>query len=109
MIDNSGVLASYICEPIREYLKIRDDTVRTIVTGLTDSENSALFQEVKLHSSTPFDNEIMLRINSYLCFVSLRPARSLPLMMMRVTMALTGSLIKWTWTFSRQSQIQCLI
>jgi hypothetical protein len=35
-----------VCEPVREYLKNRGDTVRCIVASLTDSANSVLSKEV---------------------------------------------------------------
>lgn len=44
VIDASGAFAAYVCDPVREYLKQRDDTVRCIVTRITDS-NSSLFEE----------------------------------------------------------------
>ncbi len=46
LLDPSGVLLEAICEPIKSYLRKREDTVRCIVTSLTDDSNSELFEEL---------------------------------------------------------------
>ncbi|KAJ0401858.1 hypothetical protein P43SY_007792 [Pythium insidiosum] len=46
-LDPRGVLLETLSEPVKEYLKQRKDTVRCIVTSLTDEENSDLFEELR--------------------------------------------------------------
>ncbi|GBG30278.1 Anaphase-promoting complex subunit 2 [Hondaea fermentalgiana] len=46
LVDTSGVLLEAISEPIKSYLRKREDTVRCIVTSLTDDSNSELFEEL---------------------------------------------------------------
>ena len=46
MVDGSGGLGDAACAPVREYLKQRPDTVRTIVTMLTEEANTSLMREV---------------------------------------------------------------
>uniref|UniRef100_A0A7S2SKH5 Anaphase-promoting complex subunit 2 n=1 Tax=Mucochytrium quahogii TaxID=96639 RepID=A0A7S2SKH5_9STRA len=46
LLDPSGVLLEAISEPIKCYLRKREDTVRCIVTSLTDDSNSELFEEL---------------------------------------------------------------
>ena len=43
-VDPSGVLLEAVSEPMRGYLKARADTVRQIVTSLTDPESSELLE-----------------------------------------------------------------
>mmetsp|Transcript_7225 Transcript_7225/g.11973 ORF Transcript_7225/g.11973 Transcript_7225/m.11973 type:complete len:739 (+) Transcript_7225:1-2217(+) len=47
LVDTSGVLLEAISEPIKSYLRKREDTVRCIVTSLTDDGNSELFEELR--------------------------------------------------------------
>ncbi|GLE11729.1 hypothetical protein PINS_up024316 [Pythium insidiosum] len=46
-LDPRGVLLETLSAPVKEYLKQRKDTVRCIVTSLTDEENSDLFEELR--------------------------------------------------------------
>lgn len=46
LLDSSGVLLERVCEPVRAYLRSRNDTVRCVVTSLTDDGNSELFEEL---------------------------------------------------------------
>ena len=43
-LDPSGVTLESVSEPVRAYLKARSDTVRQIVTSLTDPETSDLLE-----------------------------------------------------------------
>jgi anaphase-promoting complex subunit 2 len=45
LLDPTGVLLQLICDPLKTYLKGKDDTVRCIITALTD-ENSDLIPEL---------------------------------------------------------------
>lgn len=40
-LDPTGLILEFVTEPVRKYLKSRDDTVRFIVTALTDEENNS--------------------------------------------------------------------
>ncbi len=46
LLDPTGVLLEAISEPIKNYLRKRNDTVRCIVTSLTDDSNSDLYEEL---------------------------------------------------------------
>jgi anaphase-promoting complex subunit 2 len=46
VLDPAGVLLEAVAEPVKEYLRIRKDTVRCIVTSLTSDTNSELFEEL---------------------------------------------------------------
>ena len=46
VLDPSGVLLEQVCEPVRRYLRTRDDTVRCIVQSLTDESNTELAEEL---------------------------------------------------------------
>lgn len=46
-LDPSGVILETVCEPVRKYLRTRDDTVRCIVQNLIDDNNSELADELK--------------------------------------------------------------
>lgn len=46
VLDGSGVLLDLVCEPVRKYLRSRDDTVRCIVSNLTEDGNSELSDEL---------------------------------------------------------------
>ncbi len=45
VLDPTGVILQLVCEPVRKYLKSRDDTVRCIITALTDDTSSELTPE----------------------------------------------------------------
>ncbi|RWR99581.1 anaphase-promoting complex subunit 2-like protein, partial [Leptotrombidium deliense] len=45
ILDSSGVILQLVCDPVKKYLKSREDTVRCIITALTD-ENSELIPEL---------------------------------------------------------------
>lgn len=47
-LDESGTLLASVCSPVRLYLRERDDTVRCIVTSLTDESNTELFEEASM-------------------------------------------------------------
>ncbi|ESO09432.1 hypothetical protein HELRODRAFT_73864, partial [Helobdella robusta] len=46
ILDQSGVLLEMVGEPVKQYLKGRDDTVRCIVTSLTEDSNNDLSEEL---------------------------------------------------------------
>jgi anaphase-promoting complex subunit 2 len=46
-LDPSGTTLAAISRPVQAYLRGRPDTVRAIVTGLTDDSSSELFQELR--------------------------------------------------------------
>ena len=46
MVDPTGVVLDRVCAPVREYLRARPDTVRTVVSGLIDDEMRDLFGKV---------------------------------------------------------------
>ncbi len=53
---NSGELLQVVTRPIREYLRGRKDTVRCIVTSLTDEENGGdLYEELKRQDAKPLE------------------------------------------------------
>ncbi|XP_054153542.1 anaphase-promoting complex subunit 2-like [Oppia nitens] len=45
VVDPTDVILQLVCEPVRKYLKSRDDTVRCIITALTDESSSELTPE----------------------------------------------------------------
>ncbi|XP_076453676.1 anaphase-promoting complex subunit 2-like [Babylonia areolata] len=45
-LDPAGVILELVCEPVRKYLRSREDTVRCIVAGLTDTESNELVDEL---------------------------------------------------------------
>lgn len=45
VLDPTGVILQLVCEPVRKYLKSREDTVRCIITALTDETSSELTPE----------------------------------------------------------------
>ncbi len=47
VLDPGGVVLELVCEPVRAYLRTRDDTVRCIVQSLIDDSNSELADELK--------------------------------------------------------------
>lgn len=46
VLDQSGVLLEMVGEPVKEYLRGRDDTVRCIVSSLTEDSNNELAEEL---------------------------------------------------------------
>ncbi|XP_033110113.1 anaphase-promoting complex subunit 2-like [Anneissia japonica] len=46
VLDQSGVMLEIVCEPVRKYLRSREDTVRCIVSSLTDDSSSDLAEEL---------------------------------------------------------------
>ena len=47
LIDSSDTLLNYVANPIREYLKLRQDTVRCIVSMISKGRQSELVEELK--------------------------------------------------------------
>ena len=47
VLDPSGVLLEIVCEPVRKYLRTRDDTVRCIVQSLIDDNTNELAEELQ--------------------------------------------------------------
>jgi len=45
LLDPTGVLLEAVSEPIKTYLRDREDAIRSIVTSLTDGSNSDLFED----------------------------------------------------------------
>jgi anaphase-promoting complex subunit 2 len=56
LIDPSDRLLQQVAEPVRSYLRGRSDTVRCIITNLTD-QNAELFQELRNHGPLEDTNE----------------------------------------------------
>lgn len=56
MLDPSGVILQLVCDPIKCYLKSKDDTVKCIIAALTD-ENSDLISELVKSGQTAADGE----------------------------------------------------
>ncbi|KAL3869262.1 hypothetical protein ACJMK2_041966 [Sinanodonta woodiana] len=46
VLDPAGVILELVCDPVRKYLRCRDDTVRCIVSSLTDDGSSELLDEL---------------------------------------------------------------
>lgn len=46
VLDPSGVILEQVCLPVRQYLRTREDTVRCIVTSLTDDSSTELAEEL---------------------------------------------------------------
>ena len=42
LLDPSGVVLEQVCDPVRAYLRTREDTVRCIVASLTDDSSNEL-------------------------------------------------------------------
>ncbi|XP_053208233.1 LOW QUALITY PROTEIN: anaphase-promoting complex subunit 2-like [Panonychus citri] len=55
ILDPSGVILEIVCDPIKKYLKSREDTVRCIITALTD-ESSELVPELAKDVSQNIDD-----------------------------------------------------
>ena len=56
VIDTVGSLLNAVCEPIQQYLRNREDTVRCIVFSLTDNANCELSEEL-MHGLMPDNSE----------------------------------------------------
>lgn len=51
-LDPSGLILQLVTEPVRKYLKSRSDTVRCIVTALTDEDHNSELNREMMKSST---------------------------------------------------------
>ena len=58
VLDASGVLLELVCEPVRHYLRTRDDTVRCIVQSLIDDTSSELAEELTKNEGLCLDESI---------------------------------------------------
>ena len=58
-LDPSGVLLEIVCEPVRKYLRTRDDTVRCIVQSLIDDNTNELADEFHSHEGLCLDDSFM--------------------------------------------------
>lgn len=47
LLDPTGVVLEIVCEPVRAYLRTREDTVRSIVASLIDDSSSELAEELQ--------------------------------------------------------------
>ena len=57
IIDPSDLLLSLVAEPVRSYLRGRADTVRCIITSLTDAEvGGDLYEELRRQDAKPLEN-----------------------------------------------------
>ncbi|KAK2189465.1 hypothetical protein NP493_106g06023 [Ridgeia piscesae] len=56
VLDPTGVLLDLVCEPVRKYLRNRDDTVRSIVSSLIEDSNSELLDELVKTQPGPLDD-----------------------------------------------------
>ncbi len=55
-MDPSGELLQVVTQPVREYLHGRTDTIRCIITSLTDEENGGeLYEELRRHDAKPLE------------------------------------------------------
>lgn len=54
VIDTSDVLLNYVAIPIRNYLKQRKDTIRCIISSLTESKDSDIYYALKQGSSLAY-------------------------------------------------------
>lgn len=67
-LDPSGVILEVVCRPVRAYLQLRDDTVRSIVRSLVDDSSSELSNE--LAEGKPIeipDSDMSTCAQSHLC------------------------------------------
>lgn len=62
-LDKTGILLQNIIEPLKEYLRLRSDTVRCVVAGLIDDGPTDLADELarskNLKSDLPFQDELL--------------------------------------------------
>ena len=56
VLDPSGVILESVCDPLRKYLRTRDDTVRCIVHALVADDNGELVEELKKQDGLCFDD-----------------------------------------------------
>ena len=59
VLDLSGVLLEIVCEPVRKYLRTRDDTVRCIVQSLIDDNTNELADELIRNEGLCLDDSFM--------------------------------------------------
>ena len=59
VLDPSGVLLEIVCEPVRKYLRTRDDTVRCIVQSLIDDNTNELADELIRNEGLCLDDSFM--------------------------------------------------
>lgn len=55
-LDPSGVLLDTVTQPVRQYLRWRDDTVRCVVTSLTEDGPSDLAEELSRGEALQLDD-----------------------------------------------------
>ena len=55
-MDTSGVLLEIVCDPVKRYLRTRDDTVRCIVTSLIDEHTNELTEELMKNEGLCLDD-----------------------------------------------------
>eukprot|EP00743_Colponemidia_sp_Colp-15_P007167 GILK01007736.1.p1 GENE.GILK01007736.1~~GILK01007736.1.p1 ORF type:complete len:769 (+),score=156.85 GILK01007736.1:51-2357(+) len=56
-LDPKGILLESVSEPVKDYLRKRKDTIRCIVTSLTDDSNSELFGELGAGSPSTAEHD----------------------------------------------------
>ena len=56
VLDTSGVLLEIVCDPVKRYLRTRDDTVRCIVTSLIDEHTNELTEELMKNEGLCLDD-----------------------------------------------------
>lgn len=55
-MDPSGELLEVVTMPVRDYLRKRSDTIRCIITSLTDEDNGGeLYEELRRHDAKPLE------------------------------------------------------
>jgi len=57
-LEPSGVILENVCQPLREYLRTRDDTIRCIITNLTDQDSGTDLSE-ELIASEPIPVDVV--------------------------------------------------
>ncbi|KAK3727174.1 hypothetical protein QZH41_015192, partial [Actinostola sp. cb2023] len=55
VLDPTGVILENVCAPVKQYLRTREDTVRCIVTSLTDDSSTELAEELMHGEPHPID------------------------------------------------------
>ena len=55
-MDPSGVLLEIVCEPVKRYLRTREDTVRCIVQSLIDDSANELAEELMKNEGLCLDD-----------------------------------------------------
>lgn len=61
-LDPTGLILQMVTEPVRKYLKSRDDTVRCIVTALTDEDNDSELNREMIKSSEAKNGAIVMNL-----------------------------------------------